>query len=1739
MKKKIMAFLLSFSMVLSVIPAMGVSAEDSVMEQEQERVLVASYDMGHANGKLTDSSGYQNDAQLVGFQDGDFAVEGDQDQVLNFSGDKGKYVEIPSGLIQKESFAIEATFQTAEKASHWLWCLGTKEEKWPNVKNYVFLNPMQGDGTIRGGIKDASNEILFRQNQRITADSYSTVRLDFESGTLKLSVDGEEKEVLETGYSIQKILKEGTAEEFCGYIGKSLYTPDAAFKGTLTQFDVYSTLRDTSEEGLAKEDLEAITLPEVVNGDLTLPAAGSVNGSVIEWTSSNDAIISNAGKLVSVPQEDIQVILSAAATYGNGSAVKEFYITVKGADSIFPEAYESLTLPYTEVYGNITLPSHTENGCEISWSTADAYKNMVTLEEGKAADGSVIPAGVVTRPADQDTAVTLTAGFSYNGETYAETKDFTFTVKKQPEERGKDTSYLFAHFTGSESTTSDEQIYFAASKDGSHWRDLNNRKPVLTSDIGDKGVRDPYLIRSAEGDKFYLIATDLSIKNRGGWGNAQATTKGSTKLVIWESTDLVNWSEPRLADVASKIPGGGCAWAPEAIYDENTGEYVVYWATASSEMAAEVGGDPMKMYYAKTRDFYTFTEPQLWISRDKNSIIDTTMIKDGDTYYRASGDGQITIEKSKSIYEGWEIIGTLSNIFNNNNYSGAKLEGPEFFKYCEDDYLTDTDGNPVETWGLMCDQYAEGKGYLPFCTTNLGDMTTGSWSAAADVNFDSLKKRHGTVLTVTDEEYAALMKAYTDDPQENQEAEQKDPILQYTFEEQNDLVYGSGATVKSYAVPKEGNENYLYLDGGTNAWAQLPDGFFDGRNKMTISMDVMTELTDGNFFTFTFGQDTDRYYFLRLRGNTLRSAITRSSYNNESAVSPTLSGAAAKQWHNVKVVIDQNTMRVYVDGILAGENKSVTASVTELGKNLKSYLGKSFYSADRNFKGGFDNIAIYNRALTSDEIAEEAGVGLVADGLVGTAPDRDTALTYRGTDDHSAVRTEVDSENKVVTSYVRKGCDLTKIPVTLSFTRDEVTILNGSQEWTNGSTLDLSRDCTLTVKKGDKEEIWTIKTPVVSNNPVLPGQYADPDIDYMDGKFWIFPTTDGYPSWSGTVFHAFSSTDMVDWVDEGIIMDVENDNPGINEKGVQIAASPWSVGSAWAPTIEERNGKYYFYYCAKFPNGQSAIGVAQADQPQGPYTDKGEALVTVQMCKDAGVSMGQAIDPSIFTDDDGRVYMTFGNGNAAIVELNEDMMSLKEGTLKQIHNLKDFRESVVITKAGGKYHWTWSCDDANSPNYHVNYGVSDSLDGTISLRGTLLQKDTEKGILGSAHQSVVHVTDGKGQDRYFMSYHRFYTPLDIFLDSDGLGKHRETCIDEIFFDEEGYMTITPTQEGVAPVQMKEEEPEKVNKDKLQSEINQAIGESQKDSYTKESWAKYASALSYAKEVQGSESADQVMVDTALQSLLAARAALVKVPDVKPDPDPKPQPQPVAVSGVTLNKQSVSMTLKENIALAANILPADAANKKVIWSTSDSGKVTVDQNGKITARKPGTAYITVTTADGGKKAVCKVVVKKPVVKLTYTKLLLQAKKSTTAVRIQSAVPSGEKIKSAKSSKKSIATVSVKKGKLTIKGKKPGITYVTVTSTNGATAKVRIQVKKTVNVSKLTLVKKASIKKGKKLTLKAVKTPVTATSKITWKSSNSKIATVTSKGVVRAKKPGEVTIIAISSNGKKAKCRVRVK
>lgn len=305
--------------------------------------------------------------------------------------------------------------------------------------------------------------------------------------------------------------------------------------------------------------------------------------------------------------------------------------------------------------------------------------------------------------------------------------------------------YLFVHFIGEQENG--EQIYFSLSRDGMHWQDLNNKQPILLSTVGEQGIRDPYLLRSADGGRFYIVATDLCIHRRGGWGNAEATTTGSRSLIIWESSNLIDWSEPRIVEVAPAE--AGCAWAPEAIYDEEAGDYLVFWA--SSRDAQDGDGRGLHIYCSKTSDFNTFTPAEPYITRgERRTIIDTTIIKAGSKYYRASGDGEITIEAADRLLGEWDIISTLDTL--GLELTGKDVEGPQFFKF-----------NGEEKWGLLVDQYATSGGYLPIITTDIGDTTGQCWRKPDrnEYSFGSLKKRHGSVLPITKGEYEAMLNKWS------------------------------------------------------------------------------------------------------------------------------------------------------------------------------------------------------------------------------------------------------------------------------------------------------------------------------------------------------------------------------------------------------------------------------------------------------------------------------------------------------------------------------------------------------------------------------------------------------------------------------------------------------------------------------------------------------------------------------------------------------------------------------------------------------------------------------------------------------------------------------------------------------------------------------------------------------------------------------------------------------------------
>lgn len=302
---------------------------------------------------------------------------------------------------------------------------------------------------------------------------------------------------------------------------------------------------------------------------------------------------------------------------------------------------------------------------------------------------------------------------------------------------------------------------------------------------------------------------------------------------------------------------------------------------------------------------------------------------------------------------------------------------------------------------------------------------------------------------------------------------------------------------------------------------------------------------------------------------------------------------------------------------------------------------------------------------------------------------------------------------------------------------------------------------------------------VAQKNPILPELHADPEVLADGGRYYIYSTTDGAPGWGGYYFTCYSSKNLRQWQYEGIILDLKKD-------------TRWARGNAWAPAIERKNGKYYFYYSGD-QGERKAIGVAVADSPTGPFVDFGRPIVD---SRPQGVRGGQEIDVDVFTDDDGQSYLYWGNGYMAGAKLNPDMTSIDTATITvltpQGGTLQDYayREGTYVFKRRGIYYFLWSVDDTGSPNYHVAYGTSTSPLGPIRVaqEPVILQQQPDERIYGPAHNSVLQVP---GKDKWYIVYHRINP---AYLDKDdGPGFHREVCIDPMEFEKDGRIKpVTPT-----------------------------------------------------------------------------------------------------------------------------------------------------------------------------------------------------------------------------------------------------------------------------------------------------------------------------------------------------------
>lgn len=1013
--------------------------------------------------------------------------------------------------------------------------------------------------------------------------------------------------------------------------------------------------------------------------------------------------------------------------------------------------------------------------------------------------------------------------------------------------------YLFAYFTGAS-----RAIHFAVSADGYHYTALNGNKAVITQTVGRKSARDPYIIKGQNGD-YYMMATDLYGGNQQEEldKNGNYVWGANTGIVTWHSTDLVNWDNETLITIRGEYGSTSAdnqrmVWAPEAIWDKDKGEYMIYWSMEGGEQH----GDKLMIWYSYTKDFKSLTqEPKVLYnpgpsglnlapvqgSSDTNCLDADIVEHDGKfyMYYKWSGGSNAgtQLAVSDKLTEGYLPIGYDVSAGTANPQSPGELCGP---KYVEGGDVYKLNGQ--EKWILIADYNWEK--YYGMAQSD--DLV--HWDVVAEpdctINFSEGdgNPKHGAVIPITAAQYEALWEkwgktsadgtgsssttiphtvssAYPDSPYAGDSTitpNDGNPIAAYDFEavegnvikdtsgRGNDAVMvgtkGSGSDQWSInnGVLKLNNSATVRVDSGNGSYLKLPDIFDSGMDTMTISFDVNTGASQHkNYFTWVLGDEsitcgsaTGKYFYGRVLKGSIMGHITKSGYASEIKADSTVPMENVGTTVNIMYVIKPDRISVFRDGVLVGE-AATAVKISDLGASLKSYFGKSFYGDNGLFNGSFDNIEIYNRALTDAEILEKY-----------PQTGSNSVLQKVSIQGGKVIREVVDEADHTVTQYVSVNNSTVK---NLKSAAVDFTVLSGYTISGLKGTYNLLDGAKVTVtsktEAADRAE-WTIKA-VPCNNPALGGLYADPDIDVFDGKYYIYPTTDGYTGWNTQKFHVFSSEDMVEWKDEGVILDLS--------KG-DVAWADTKNCYAWAPAIERKNGKYYFYFCGRDKStNQQAIGVAVADSPTGPFVAKEEPLMTKAACEGAGGKLSQAIDPAIYTDEEtGDSYMLFGNGGNGynIVKLNEDMVSWDADTMYHYPDgvFPNFRESIHVFKKDGKYHFTWSCNDTGEDTYSISYAVADSLypqknadnswgNFTAEHRGTILYKVPEEDILGTGHHCFVKLP---GTEEYYIAYARFDTPLSDYVgDKNVKGCHREVCLEKVSFDADGYIQkIIPTHQGI-------------------------------------------------------------------------------------------------------------------------------------------------------------------------------------------------------------------------------------------------------------------------------------------------------------------------------------------------------
>ncbi|GGM36022.1 hypothetical protein GCM10011608_20790 [Micromonospora sonchi] len=741
-------------------------------EAELNKGLVHHFALNETSGTTlvnSGSAGSAANATLVNPEKATLTGEG-----VRFNPDSyasaldGAYVALPNDLTAGMSnFTVDydVWIDPANVGEHQMWSLGRKSGSCDvdtGAQGSIFASNTQRFRVAVGSTNLQQNRVRMHEGAWTHVTYTQSLNENGTSWTGRLYLDG----VLHaTSANLTTPPSVNAAGTNCNFLARSQNSGHYSFRGTLRDFRVYDravsldetlALADRTVSNGVRADAEAIDLglTSAIVHDIVLPKVGSKAGSAITWTSSDPSVVEvytppalNSARKVAVTgkitrpakgQPDATATLTATLRKGAEEvATREIPIVVKAefddAQAVDRDTYDLNLYATDDVRGNIDLSATGEFGSTITWkSTTDL----------------VSPTGEVTRPAfghpnvDATLTATITKGSS------SQTKSFPVTIKAMPRSEEYE-RYFMGYFKG-EGIADGEQIMFATSNGNTalDWTGLTGGWPSLISQQGDQGLRDPHIVRSPDGDTFYMIATDLNWYDQGGYA-----INDTQYIEVFESNDLVNWTPQRHVKVAPDDAGN--AFAPESLWVEEIGAYAVFWAQSLWDNPVNrTGQGNAQMWYATTRDFQTFSAPQVQQDPAPLSRIDTTAIKVGDYYYRVTKNeagnrgSDIFSEKHTDFLDSdvnsWQLLAPALGRTTWDPNQG--YEGPVIFQ-----------ANPGDTacpgqfylWG---DRYTNGGGYQAACHEDI-EAPTWNTKALTMTNAGVTRPRHGTVIPITVREW--------------------------------------------------------------------------------------------------------------------------------------------------------------------------------------------------------------------------------------------------------------------------------------------------------------------------------------------------------------------------------------------------------------------------------------------------------------------------------------------------------------------------------------------------------------------------------------------------------------------------------------------------------------------------------------------------------------------------------------------------------------------------------------------------------------------------------------------------------------------------------------------------------------------------------------------------------------------------------------------------------------------------